>query len=108
MENLPPNAPSDQTSIPPASVEKVESSEPAEFINIRVMDQRSGEVEFKLRKTTPFSKLFAAYAERQALLPNTLRYLFDGNRLRGEQTPKSVDMEEGDMVDAVVAQVGGC
>jgi small ubiquitin-related modifier len=76
-------------------------------ISIRVMGQDGSEVFFKLKKTTPLQKMFTAYAERLAQPPGTLRFLYDGNRLRGEQTPKELDMEDGDMVDAVLQQTGG-
>ena len=36
-----------------------------------------------------------------------LRFLFSGVRVRGDQTPAGIDMEEGDMLDCMAEQ-GGC
>jgi hypothetical protein len=37
----------------------------------------------------------------------SVRFLFDGARISHDQTPKDLDMEDGDAIDAVVEQVGG-
>jgi|SRR6185503_3269681 len=80
---------------------------PEEFINLRVMSQDGSEVFFKLKKTTPFSKLMQSYCERQGLNPSNCRFLFDGARLRGEQTAKELQMEENDIIDCCLTQIGG-
>jgi len=36
-----------------------------------------------------------------------LRFLFDGERVQKEQTPTQLEMADGDVIDAVVEQVGG-
>lgn len=36
-----------------------------------------------------------------------VRFLFDGERLHETQTPKELNMENGDEIDVVVEQVGG-
>jgi len=64
-------------------------------------------VHFKIRKTTPMSKLMDAYLERQGVQKDNVRFLFDGVRLTETDTPKSLAMEEGDTIDAVLAQTGG-
>jgi len=79
----------------------------AEFINIKVVDQNSSEVYFKLKRITPLQKLMDAYCTRQGLQASQVRFLFDGARVRGEQTPKELQMETDDMIDCVIAQVGG-
>jgi small ubiquitin-related modifier len=37
-----------------------------------------------------------------------VRFLFDGTRINPTQTPKDLDMEDGDSIDAMMEQVGGC
>jgi small ubiquitin-related modifier len=81
---------------------------PDDSINLRVMSQNGSEVYFKLKKTTPLSKLMDTFCQRQGLNPDDCRFLYDGNRVRGEQTPKSLEMEDEDIVDVVQSQVGGC
>lgn len=35
------------------------------------------------------------------------RFLFDGHRLDANETPADADMEDGDVIDAVLEQLGG-
>jgi small ubiquitin-related modifier len=41
------------------------------------------------------------------LSANNVRFLFDGERLHETQTPKDLNMENGDEIDVVIEQVGG-
>ena len=53
---------------------------------------------FKVKTTTKLQKVFDAYAT--ARYPGRdLRFLLDGERLNGDQTPADVDMEDGDQID---------
>jgi small ubiquitin-related modifier len=36
-----------------------------------------------------------------------VRFLFDGERLHENQTPKELNMENGDEIDVVIEQTGG-
>ena len=48
-----------------------------------------------------------AYCQRQSLSSQNVRFLFDGERLRENQTPLELSMENGDEIDVVIEQVGG-
>ena len=48
-----------------------------------------------------------AFCTRQGVAMESVRFLFDGNRIRENQTPNELEMEDGDSIDVVVAQVGG-
>lgn len=52
--------------------------------------QDGQEVFFKIKKTTPFRKLIDAYCKRQGGDPNQILFLFEGSRLKAEQTPEQV------------------
>lgn len=52
-------------------------------------------------------KLKKSYAERTGVAVNTLRFLFDGRRINDEDTPKSLEMEEEDVIEVYQEQVGG-
>ena len=41
------------------------------------------------------------------LTPGNVRFLFDGERIHETQTPKDLNMENGDEIDVVIEQVGG-
>jgi hypothetical protein len=74
---------------------------------------------FKIKKQTPLRKLIEAYCQRQGVDQNSIRFLYDGNRIQPEQMPKDViahfnfqvliflqlDMEDNDIIDAVLSQV---
>ena len=38
---------------------------------------------------------------------NSVRFLFDGNRVSANQTPADLEMEDGDVIDVMVEQQGG-
>ena len=84
-----------------------------EAINLKVVTQDGNEIFFKARAAaraqhcadalsrsdsraaqckpaTQLSKLMNAFCQRQGVAANTVRFLFDGNRLRETQTPKEV------------------
>mmetsp|Transcript_18082 Transcript_18082/g.69951 ORF Transcript_18082/g.69951 Transcript_18082/m.69951 type:complete len:100 (+) Transcript_18082:57-356(+) len=89
---------------PPAT----EDTKPnADHINLRVVGQNGNEVYFKIRRNTPLRKLMNAYCDRQSLGRDTVRFLVDGERLQDDATPDSLDLEDNDVIDVVLHQVGG-
>lgn len=70
--------------------------------------QDGNEVFFRIKRSTQLKKLMNAYCDRQSVDLNSIAFLFDGRRLRGEQTPDELEMEEGDEIDAMLHQTGGC
>lgn len=52
-------------------------------------------------------KIFGAYAQRKGVDPSSLRFLLDGDRIQGDQTPKMLELEDEDQIDCVLAQMGG-
>jgi len=64
-------------------------------------------VHFKTKKTKPLQKLMEAYSARQSLCLEQIRFLFDGNGLHDELTPEELEMEDGDVIDAMLFQGGG-
>lgn len=78
-----------------------------EHLNLQVKSQDGNVVHFKAKITTPFRKLMTAYCDRQSVASESVVFLFEGERLRGEQTPQEVGMEDGDSIDVVIHQVGG-
>ncbi|XP_019183178.1 PREDICTED: small ubiquitin-related modifier 1-like [Ipomoea nil] len=76
-------------------------------INLKVKGQDGNEVFFKIKRSTQLKKLMNAYCVRQSVDLNSIAFLFDGRRLRGEQTPDELEMEDGDEIDAMLHQTGG-
>ncbi|EEB08678.1 hypothetical protein SJAG_03843 [Schizosaccharomyces japonicus yFS275] len=79
----------------------------AEHINLKVVGQDNNEVFFKIKKTTEFGKLMKIYCARQGKSMSSLRFLVDGERIRPDQTPAELEMEDGDQIEAVLEQLGG-
>jgi small ubiquitin-related modifier len=77
-------------------------------INITVKTQNNESVQFKIKRTTPFKKVFKAFAEKQGKPEASLKFSFDGNRIEPDVTPNDLEMEDGDSIDAMVEQTGGC
>ncbi|KAF9669561.1 hypothetical protein SADUNF_Sadunf14G0120400 [Salix dunnii] len=80
-------------------------AEPFKMLNYKFQD--GNEVFFRIKRSTQLKKLMNAYCDRQSVEFNSIAFLFDGRRLRGEQTPDELDMEDGDEIDAMLHQTGG-
>ena len=76
-------------------------------LNIRIRAQCGEETFFKVKTTTKLDKIFIAYATRKDVAWTDLRFLFSGVRVRGDQTPAGIGMEDGDQLDCMLEQ-GGC
>lgn len=83
---------------------KVEKGEPIEVV---VKDQHGHELHFKVRKTTRFEKIMKAYCDKKHLALAQLRFLYEGERLKQDQCPEDVGMEDGDIIDCTMQQIGG-
>jgi hypothetical protein len=69
--------------------------------------QNNNEVFFKIKRATQLRKLMDAYCQRQGKDEKTVRFLYDGVRLKPDSTPEEMEMEDGDSIDVMVAQIGG-
>ncbi|KZT58028.1 small ubiquitin-related modifier [Calocera cornea HHB12733] len=76
-------------------------------INVKVVTSTGDEVFFKIKRNTKMSKLKGAYAQRVGKDVQTIRFLYDGERLGEDDTPASLEMQDGDTIDVMVEQVGG-
>ena len=80
---------------------KVDSS-----LNIRIRDQSGEETFYKVKKTTKLEIVFSLYAQRKGVDALDLRFLFNGQRVRDDETPQDLDMEDGDQIDCILEQQG--
>merc|ERR1712037_117696 len=78
-----------------------------EHINLKVMGQDGNIVQFKIKKHTALKKLMSTYCERAGLALQTIRFSFDGTRINEGDTPKGLDMEDGDTIEVFQQQSGG-
>jgi len=71
-------------------------------LNIMLRDDAGEEAFFKVKKTTKLDKVFCAYSQRKGVSASSLRFLFDGQRVRGDQTVGGVNIEDGDRLDVML------
>merc|ERR1712023_360980 len=76
-------------------------------INIKVKGPDGSEVFFKIKKKTQMKKLMDAYCSRSGQDSKSIRFLFEGERIQPTNTPDELEMDEGDVIDAMLMQVGG-
>ena len=74
-------------------------------LKIRVRDQTGEEEWYKLMPTSPLVKVFDAFAREKGVDASSLRFVFHGQRVRGDRTPQDIGMEHGDMLDCMHEQV---
>ncbi|KAL0584542.1 hypothetical protein ABG067_005565 [Albugo candida] len=86
---------------------KPDDKKKSEAITIRVKDQSGEEMYFRVKLVTRMEKVFEAYAERKNIDVTALRFLLDGTRICGDQTPKMLELEDRDQIDCALEQVGG-
>eukprot|EP01092_Planopodium_desertum_P006786 TRINITY_DN277_c0_g1_i1.p1 TRINITY_DN277_c0_g1~~TRINITY_DN277_c0_g1_i1.p1 ORF type:complete len:104 (-),score=9.60 TRINITY_DN277_c0_g1_i1:163-474(-) len=79
----------------------------ANQINLKVCDQDGHEVYFKIKRTTPLRKLMDVYCQRQGQARTSFRFLYNGKRINDDATPEMMDMEDNDVIDALIQQTGG-
>lgn len=75
------------SSIPPPKPEEAAN----EHLNIKVTDGNN-EVFFKIKRTTQLKKLMDAFCDRQGKSPTSVRFLFDGTRVQGNDSPHTVSI----------------
>lgn len=80
---------------------------PDTHLNIKVSDGTS-EIFFKIKRSTPLKRLMEAFAKRQGKSLDSIRFLSDGDRINGDQTPDDLDLDDGDVIEAHQEQIGGC
>jgi len=77
-----------------------------EHLNIKVTDNNN-EVFFKIKRTTQLKKLMDAFCDRQGKNANSVRFLFDGQRVQANDSPDTLGMEDGDTLEVHQEQIGG-
>ena len=62
-----------------------------EHLNIKVTDGNN-EVFFKIKRTTQLKKLMDAFCARSGKAPASVRFLYDGSRVMGTDSPVNVSL----------------
>ena len=73
---------------------------------IRVRDDSGEAIWFKMKKSTPFERVFSTYAARNGVAVASLRFLIDGERINRTHTPAELDIEDDDEIWVMPEQGG--
>ncbi|KDQ52535.1 hypothetical protein JAAARDRAFT_210484 [Jaapia argillacea MUCL 33604] len=85
-------------------------SEEAEDIKPKlglVINFEGQQTQVKVKTNTQFTKIFEAVEKKLGKAPGTLRFAYDGERVQKHETPGERGMEDGDVIDAMLEQLGG-
>ncbi|RZC00291.1 Small ubiquitin-related modifier 2 isoform B [Glycine soja] len=88
--------------------EEKKPSDQGAHINLKVKGQDGNEVFFRIKRSTQLKKLMNAYCDRQSVDFNSIAFLFDGRRLRAEQTPDEVNLVCSSLVQTQVSSFNCC
>ena len=72
------------------------------YIALKVKRPDGKYVYFRLKKKTALKKLMDAYCQRESCQRHQLLFLYHGQRVRDDQTPKELEMEEEDVIKAML------
>ena len=74
-----------------------ENKEQENYVNLKVksqvllkLPQDGHEIFFKIKKHTPLQKLMQSYCGRMGLDPKTVRFLYDGEKVKDDDTAEKV------------------
>ena len=60
-----------------------------------------------MKRSIKLKKLMQTYCARNGYPQNSVRFLYEGEEIRETDTPDGLKMEDGDMIETMIAQRGG-
>jgi len=76
-------------------------------VSVTVRGQEGRTSTYTIVATCLLRKLMVAFCSTSGWEMHEINFLFDGCRVRGDQTPKELDMEDGDVIDIMRVQGAG-
>ena len=71
-----------------------------------MLDQGGPVVEFNISGTTKMENVFAAYCIKMAVDGREIRFVYRGNQFPGVKTADELGIEDGDVINAMLHQIG--
>jgi small ubiquitin-related modifier len=91
----------------PASRTRRRTTSPSDDkLKISVRDANGTVTYFFMYPTTPLERVFNAFATSRHVAVMDLHFLFDGVRVRRDQSPADIGMADGDQLDCMLVQQG--
>ncbi|KAM9090949.1 small ubiquitin-related modifier 1-like [Megaptera novaeangliae] len=81
------------------STEDLGDKKEGEYIKLKVTGQESSEIYFKVKMTTHLKKLKESHCQRQEVPMNSPRFLFEGQKIADNHTPKELGIEGEDVIE---------
>ncbi|KAH8738723.1 hypothetical protein FG386_000514 [Cryptosporidium ryanae] len=78
-----------------------------QYVTVKVRSPDGEQILYRIKKKTKLQKLMNSYCQRTGQNESSIRFLFEGERLRPEMTAEEAELQEGDLIDAMISQVGG-
>ena len=80
--------------------------EKSKALVVKVKDQAGKETYYRVGPGTRINQIKAACCREKVLCVESMRFLFDGRAIGGDDTVSSLGMEDGDQIDAHLEQCG--
>lgn len=78
------------------------------MITLKVQKEGTQDFYYTMKRDEPLQNLMISYCQRRQLGDyRSLRFHVDGDRVRGCQTPKELELENGYVIDAWSELIGG-
>ncbi|KRH93953.1 ubiquitin-like protein smt3 [Pseudoloma neurophilia] len=76
-------------------------------VKIIIIDNQGNQIEYKVKKTVPLGKLTEIYAKKYSKETNQLRMTWMGRNVTKSETPESLGLPDGALIEIVTPQEGG-
>ncbi|GJS11234.1 small ubiquitin-related modifier 1 [Tanacetum coccineum] len=76
-------------------------------INLKVKSQDGIELSFRIKRNKQLKTLIDEYCDKQSKETNATVFVFNRKRLQADKTPDELEMEDGEVIDAILYQMGG-
>lgn len=88
--------------------EKAPAALSDEYIRLRVItSDMTDEVHFRVKSATTLGRLKRSYCSKMGFQVEDLRFVFDGQRITDDDTPKSLGMVNDDVIEIYQQRTGG-
>ncbi|XP_006281323.2 putative small ubiquitin-related modifier 7 [Capsella rubella] len=80
---------------------------PSSHISVKIKSQDDICVYFRIKRDVELRTMMQAYSDKVGQDMSVFRFHFDGIRIKPNQTPNELELEDGDEIDALVEQMAG-
>lgn len=77
------------------------------YLILKIVDTMDQTLKVLIKRTTPMRRLKIMFAKKRFIAVNAFKFYFDGKRISDRDTPQSLDMVTGDVIEVYLDQNGG-